>query len=120
MPETTPSPHKRNKLLVLRKLEDFLVAIYPSLKKFPKSERFTLAQKIQNTSLECIDHVLSANFDKANRHNHLLQARVKTERVLLLIRAAHRLSMIDIKHYETYSERLIEIAKMLAGWARAN
>lgn len=120
MTEKIPAPVSASKLLVLRKLENFLVEIHPSLRKFPKSERFTLAQKIQNTALECIDHVLAANFDKANRSHHLLHARIAVERALLLIRTAHRLSMIDLKHYESFAEKLTELAKMLAGWARAN
>jgi hypothetical protein len=107
------------KLLVLKKLEEWMVAVEPSLSKFPKSARFTLAQKIENASLDCIDKVIAANLDKPRRGEHLLQARVTTERVQLLIRVARSRSFIDMNHYELYSEKLTEISKMLAGWARA-
>lgn len=107
------------KLLVLKKLEEWMVAIEPSLAKFPKSARFTLAQKIENGSLDCIDKVIAANLDKPRRADHIFQARVTTERVQLLIRVARSRSLIDLAHYELYSEKLTEISKMLAGWARA-
>lgn len=107
------------KLMVLKKLEDWLAAVEPSLAKFPKSARFTLAQKIESSSLECIDKVISANLDKPRRAEHLLQARVTTERIQLLIRVARSRSFIDMNHYELFSEKLTEISKMLAGWARA-
>lgn len=107
------------KLLVLRKLEEWLDLMQPSLGQFPKAARFTLAQKIENTSLECIDLVITANLDKLRRPEHLLKARVSTERLQLLIRIARSRSFIDLRHYEIYSERLTEISKMLAGWARA-
>ncbi len=106
-------------LKVLKKLEEWLVLVEPSLAKFPKSARFTLAQKIENSSLECIDKVISANLEKPRRAEHLLQARVATERVQLLIRVARSRAFVDMKHYELYSEKLTEISKMLAGWARA-
>lgn len=108
-----------NKLLVLKKLEEWLTAVEPSLAKFPKSARFTLAQKIENTSLECVDQVLFANLNKPRRAEHILQARVAAERVQLLIRVARARSFLDLNHYELLSEKLTEISKMLAGWARA-
>ena len=107
------------KLQVLKKLEELLSAIQPSLASFPKSARFTLAQKIENTALECIDYVIFANLEKIRRPEHLLRARVSTERMHLLIRVAHQRSFIDMNHYELFSEKLREVAKMLAGWARA-
>jgi hypothetical protein len=107
------------KLQVLKKLEDWLFIIQPSLANFPKSVRFSLAQKIENTSLECIDLVISANLDKPRRADHLLKARVSTERLQILVRIAHQRSFIDLRHYELFSERITEISKMLTGWARA-
>lgn len=108
------------KLLVLTRVEDWIITIESSLRKFPKSYRFTLAQKIELTSFECLDHISSANLDKPGRPNHIFNARVATERLMVLIRIAKRLKLMDVKHYELYAEKLIEIAKMLAGWARVS
>jgi hypothetical protein len=108
------------RLLVLKKLEDWVAQLQPSLRNFPKAVRFTLAQRIENTSFECIDRVVQANLDKARRLEHLMQARVCTERLQILIRLARAQSWIDLKHYELFSEMLTEIAKMLAGWARVS
>jgi hypothetical protein len=107
------------KLQVVKKLEDWLVLIQPCLANFPKTTRFSLVQKIENTSLECIDLVISANLDKPRRAEHILRARVATERLQVLVRVSRARSLIDMKHYEMFSERITEISKMLAGWARA-
>jgi hypothetical protein len=109
---------QKTKLLVLKKLEDWVSHLQPSLRNFPKAVRFTLAQRLENTSFECIDHVVQANLDKPRRLEHLFRARICAERLQVLIRVAHAQSWIDLKHYELYSEYLVEIAKMLAGWAR--
>jgi hypothetical protein len=106
-------------LKVLKKTEDWLLSVHPCLKNFPKSERFTLAQRIENGALECIEWILFANLDKPNRPAHLMRARVGIERVQVLIRLAHSLSFLDVSRYERFSESLAEISKMLAGWARA-
>ena len=108
------------KLLVLKKLEDWIVQLQPSLRNFPKSVRFTLAQRIENTSFECIDQIVQANLDKARRLEHILQARVCAERLQVMIRIARTQSWVDLQHYELFSESLTEIAKMLAGWARVS
>jgi hypothetical protein len=106
------------KLQVLKKLEDWLALLQPALNNFPKSARFSLAQRMENTSLECIDFVITANLHKPHRADHLLKARVAMERMQILVRVARQRSFIDLKHYELYSERITEISKMLAGWAR--
>lgn len=106
------------KLIVLTRVEDWIVAMESSLRKFPKSHRFTIAQKIELTSFECLDHIASANLDKPGRPNHIFLARVAIERLMVLVRISKRLKLIDVKNYEFYAEKLVEIAKMLAGWAR--
>jgi hypothetical protein len=35
------------------------------------------------------------------------------------VRVARQRSFLDLRHYELLSERVTEISKMLAGWARA-
>ncbi len=110
----------KQKLLVLKKTEDWIGAIQPSLRRFPKSVRFTIAQRIENASYECVDQIVLANLDKSRRPSHLLLARICAERLQIMMRIAHSQNWIDLKHYEIYSEQLTEIAKMLAGWARVS
>ena len=112
--------HSNGKLIILKKLEDWLVLLQPSLRNFPKAARFTLAQKIETASLECFDEVIRANLNKKKRPEHILQARVCTERLQLLIRVARTHEWIDMRHYELFSEKLTELSKMLSGWAHAS
>lgn len=107
------------KLIVLKKLEEWLELLQPSLRKFPKEKRFTLAQRLENTSIECIDRVIASNLEKSKRQEHLLIARIVIERLKVLVRISKKHQFIDIRHYELFSEKLIEISKMLAGWQRA-
>ena len=94
--------------------------LQPSLRKFPKTVRFTLAQRIENTSYECVDEVIRANLDKKNRQSHIFQARVCTERLQFMIRTAHTQALIDLRHYELFSEKITELSKMLTGWSRVS
>lgn len=107
------------KLKVYQKVEQLIVALQPSLRKFPKAARFSTGQQIESTVLECADFIVKANLHKSQRPDHILQARVATERLQLLVRVSKTLCYIDARHYEIYSEEIVEISKMLAGWARA-
>lgn len=105
-----------SKLLVLQKLEVLYSEMMPTLRNFPKAERFTLAQVIQNTSLSCIDKVLTANLDKPNRVKNILHAQVTIQRLQVLVRIAKTHKFMDEKRYEIFSEKITEVSKMLNGW----
>ncbi len=88
--------------------------IYPILEKFPKNQRFVLAQQIFNSLLEFLKSLIEAN-GAYQKREILRQAGVNLDKLRLLIRLSKDMRMINIKKYEISVEKINEIGKMLGG-----
>ena len=104
-------------LKVFQKTYDLFLYAYPILKKFPKSERFTLVQKIENTILDILAGIVKTIHEE-NKLNSLKHVSIQLEKLKVLIRLSKELKFIDIKEYEALSSYMIEIGKMLGGWMK--
>jgi len=87
------------------------------LKKFPKPDRYTLGQKLENNILEILDEIyflnqLSDNF----KESHLLSVSAKTEVLKLLFRLTADSKLIELNQYIQAESLLQECGKMINGW----
>lgn len=102
-------------LKLFQKSYDYYEWIYPHLKNFPKSERFTLVQHIENTLLDFLSEVVMARKSQKPL-KHLKEADKQLEKLKIFLRLSKDLEFISIGQYEESSERLTEIGKILGGW----
>jgi len=102
-------------LKLFQKSYDYYEWIYPHLKNFPKSERFTLVQHIENTLLDFLGEVIMARKSK-DTLKHLEKADQNLEKLKIFLRLSKDLEFISIGQYEESSKRLEEIGKILGGW----
>jgi hypothetical protein len=86
---------------------------------FPKHEKYTLGQKIENTILEALELVLSANYIGIYKKDILRKANNKVDLLKYLVRVAYETNSIKIKSYLTLEETIINIGKTLGGWQRS-
>ena len=103
-------------------LSQFLV-LYESIHKlvftFPKYERYSLGEKVQNTILSSIELVIIANgSNKYDKERILLKANAKIEVLKILIRIGLNCEVIEIDKYLDIVKKLQEIGKMIHGWIR--
>lgn len=91
------------------------------LKTFPKLERFTLGNKIENTILEVLELILSASYQPKYKKGEILRkASDKTDLLKYLIRLANDTKSINIKKYLIAEEKVLEIGRMLGGWIKSS
>jgi len=102
-------------LKLFQKTYDYYEWIYPHLKNYPKSERFTLVQHIENTLLDFLSEVVMARKSQKPLQ-HLDEADRHLEKLKVFLRLSKDLEFISIGQYEKSSEKLTEIGKMLGGW----
>ena len=102
-------------LKLFQRSYDYYEWIYPHLKNFPKSERFTLVQHIENTLLDFIGEVIMAR-KSADTLEHLKEADQNLEKLKVFLRLSKDLEFISIGQYEESSKKLEEIGKILGGW----
>lgn len=104
-------------LMVFQKTYDLFLHAYPIFKKFPKSERFTLVQKIENTILDILAGIIETIHEES-KLNSLKHVSIELEKLKVLIRLSKELEFISIDEYEALSSYMVEIGKMIGGWIK--
>jgi len=88
-------------------------------KLFPKSEKHTLGQKIENLILEILENgFLAADSPKQEKIPLLKTMSVKTHLLKTLLRLTLEIRIMDNKKYIILQEQLQEVGKMIGGWLR--
>lgn len=87
--------------------------------KFPKHERYTLGEKMENTILEAIELLILANqVSKYEKEKTLMTANSKIELLKILFRIALNCKILESKEYLEIENKLQEIGKMTQGWIK--
>jgi hypothetical protein len=102
---------------ILAKTYDFLVWLIPQTLKFPKSQRFVLAQRLHSSALNFFELLIRARKVRPNR-SILIDADVELEKVRLHLRLAHELGLLSGGQYEHASRLVVEIGRLLGGWLK--
>jgi hypothetical protein len=98
------------------KTYDLLVWLEQALAKFPKEQRFRLAAHIEESLMRFYDLILHAARTQQNRRYLLQEADLELERLRMLIRAAKDTQTMSFQHYQTASEKVNEVGKILGSW----
>lgn len=104
---------------IFAKIYDFYKELYLSLGKFPKKHRYSLGQKLDDTTIDVFALFISAGSKGSNKPALLERANTKLEVLKLLLRLAKDTQSLDTKRYITLETSLQEIGRMLGGWIRA-
>ncbi len=98
------------------KTYDFLLWLLPLTIKFPKSQRFLLAEKIGKLALEFYDVILEAAVTRPVSMDFIPQADLLLNKLRLYLRLSYDLHCISISQYEFASKSMDEIGRLLGGW----
>jgi hypothetical protein len=116
----TASQDRHLDIPIFARLYDFYKDFYQALLNFPKRDRYTLGQKIDNLTLNLFTTTITAG----SRHGPeklppLEEASTKLDLLKILLRLAKDIKALDNKKYLQFQQRLQEIGKMLGGWIRS-
>ena len=89
-----------------------------SLPSFPKTQRYTLGQRIEQTILDLLELLFSIPL-ATNRLPILKQMSIKTDLLKTLLRLSKDTHSLSTGRYLELQAILQEIGKMLGGWMRA-
>lgn len=93
---------------------DLLLWLIPQVQKFPRSHRFGLAERIQNTALDFQDSLIALGKHKEpQKRLTLTQADIQLEQLRLWVRLARDLQLISIPQYEHVSRMISEVGRLL-------
>ena len=96
---------------IFQKSYDLVKWIYPTINKFPKSQRLILSQRIENTSIKILEMVIDLGYSdsKITRKKILFEI----HKLQILMRLSKDLAFLDLKKYEYVSSLLKEISDLI-------
>lgn len=103
-------------LVAFQKTYDCALSLIPLLNKFPKSQRFTLAQDIEEELLHVLRLLMRGVSCKGDeRICAWSMAHESIAMLTVLLRLAHGLHFLSTRQYGEYSRRIDEIGKCISG-----
>jgi len=105
-------------MVVISKLYDLIVWMTPITDRFPRSLRFTVADRLANELLDALKILIQARYSK-DRGALLEQANLRLEYVRHLFRLAKDLKAMSIGQYEHGSRLVDEVGRLVGGWRKA-
>jgi hypothetical protein len=104
---------------LIHKIYEFYKLFHQCLKLFPKTEKYSLGQKIENLILEILELSFKINYSAKNEKMILLkETDAQVHLLKTLIRLAYEVKALDNKKYLKFQEQLQEIGRMIGGWIR--
>lgn len=100
------------------KTYDFLLWLLPLTLKFPKAQRFLLAERLGAMALDFYDLILDAVSDSSRQPELLPQADRLLMKIRLYLRLSFDLQCFGLGQYEHASQRVEELGRLLGGWKR--
>lgn len=110
------SPRPQSPIFV--KTYDYLLWLIPLTLKFPRSQRFLLAERLSKLALDFYDLILEAVMESEGRTSHLRQADKTLTKIRLYTRLSYDLKCISLGQLEHSARQLDEIGRLLGGWQR--
>lgn len=104
-------------LKILQKIFDMMEYAYPALAQYPKSEKFALCTDIKHSMDILLERCIEAQ-KKYYKKTTLQDMDVEIMKLRAYIRLSFQLGFLPSKKYEIWSDRLVEIGKMLGGWIK--
>ena len=101
----------------ITKLYDFLLWIIPKLEKFPRSQKFLIADRIETALLDVLDLLIEAAYSK-KKTTLLRSANLKLERLRYLIRLSKDLKFLSLKSYEFSARSIDAVGTSIGGWLK--
>ena len=99
------------------KTYDLLKYLIPATEKFPKSQRFVLAERVRNAALDFYEYLLEARkVGLPARRDVLLRADIELEKLRIHLRLSMEMEYLKFPQYEHASGYIVEIGRMLGSW----
>jgi len=100
------------------KAYDFLLWLIPLTLKYPKSQRFLLAERLSRMALDFYDLILEAVMEPGQQGERLDQADRLLTKIRLYLRLSYDLHCISLGQLEHAARLIDEMGRLIGGWKR--
>ncbi len=105
-------------LLLLARFEEVTTWLLQHTARWPKRNRFTLTQRLENHALDALELLVLARYQSQQRRTRLHDLNLRLERMRYLLRMARSTEACPARTFEQGMRRLDEVGRMLYGWRR--
>ena len=116
--ETGGESNMADELKILQKIFDMMEYGYAALAQYPKSEKFALVTDIKRSMDTMLERAIEAQ-KKYYKKTTLQELDVEVMKLKAYLRLSQNLGFLPMKKYEIWSEKVVEIGKMLGGWLKS-
>ena len=110
MKTTTPVVERHYRLILW---------ILPKIAKFPKDQRFLLADRIENIMLDILQLLIEAVYSKKKK-DILKKVNLKLDLLRFMMRIAKDMKYVSLKGYDFFCQSVLEVGRMVGGWSKAS
>lgn len=99
---------------------DLLKYLIPQLTKFPRTQKFVLADRIQNSTTDILEQLIEAYYtERSKKVVILLKTNIQLEKLRYLIRLAFDTRCINERRYIFIQSQVNEIGTQLGAWKKS-
>jgi hypothetical protein len=103
---------------IFTKTSDFLLWLLEHTGKFPKSERFRMAKRLEDSAFLFYECLIESTRSSRRKRQLLIKADMELEKLRIFLRLAHLRKLSSLPQYHFASVALFEIGKLLGGWLK--
>ena len=109
---------KQNNLKIYQKYMELIYYSNDIVRKYPKSENFTLVAEIKNALYVGLRSLMYAikSYQKNDKLKHLNEFDINLNLLKVHIRLSYKYKYISLQNYQTWSSLITDICNMLGGW----
>lgn len=104
---------------VVEKHYDLVKWMLSKIGKFPKDQRFLLADRIERHLLDVLELLIAAMYS-SQRRELLTKVNLKLNMLRFLMRISKDMKYINVKAYDYFCRHVLEIGRMVGGWLKAS
>ena len=103
--------------LIITGAYDLILYLVPHVVKFPKQQRYTLGERLENMVLDFLSLLIEARYAR-DKIDLLKRANILLEKTRYCVRLCKDLKVMSLHTYEVISKRIHEIGAQLGGWMK--
>lgn len=105
-------------LIIYQKYLNLIYYTNDIIRKYPKSEKFTLVQEIRQCTYSGLEALMYAvkSYSKQDKLKNLNKLDISLSLLKVYARLSYKYKYISIQNYETWSSLITDICNMLGGW----
>ena len=115
---TNENNSNKNDLKIYQKYLELIFYSNDIVRKYPKSENFTLVSEIKNTLYTGLRNLMYAikSYSKQDKLKNLNELDINLNLIKVHVRLSYKYKYISMQNYQTWSNLITDICNMLGGW----